>query len=296
MNFLFVDRILELKEGKSAKGLKHITADDPYLKTNSKGQLVLSSCIIGEALGQLTAWNVMKVNHFSLRPVAGIVNEVQFYREAFLGETVILNTEIERLDEQVVVYNSYASICEEKIFSIGHSMGPLLSMEDFIAPEEAQRQFEMINRPGEYDASSRVLQDSLSVCPSTHCSFFDHILELQPKGILAEKKISLLAPYFVDHFPRKPVLPLTLLLEGQLELADYFLQKELGEGEAFKGFKPAALVKVKMKQFVMPGDRLISSLKIKEQTDEKIVFECKSMVEDKKVCSAEMIFKPCKKT
>src|SRR5262245_46627927 len=116
MNFLFVDRIFEFEPSKHAKALKHVTASDPYLKTDREGRSVLPSCIIGEALGQLTAWVVMDACDFAKRPVAGIADEVRIYRDVYLGETVLLMTEIEALDDQSVLYNSYATVCGEIVF------------------------------------------------------------------------------------------------------------------------------------------------------------------------------------
>ena len=88
MRFLFVDRLLQLSSSEaSVRGLKHITSTDAYLCPDLKGRLCFMPAIIGETLGQLTAWSVMAQCDFRLRPVAGIVAEARVYRPAYVGET-----------------------------------------------------------------------------------------------------------------------------------------------------------------------------------------------------------------
>lgn len=312
MNFLFVDRIFEFEPFKRAKGIKHVVASDPYMKTDAEGRKILSPCIIGEALGQLTAWIVMEGNNFSKRPVAGIVDEVTLSRDIYAGETIVLHTEIDELNDQSVLYNSYATVCGEKVFSLRYAMGPLLPMEDFIEPHIAREQFNMIYRLGKL--TSNTISAPAYILPEIDSSedsdieeagfyleeveypellssesFFDHILDFQPQSVTAQKNISLLAPYFVDHFPRKPVLPLTLLLEGQLELASFFLKRILGEAEACR-FRPVQLQKIRIKQFIMPGDSIVITLHLKEKVNQRFLFGFKTQVDDKVICSIEAVF------
>lgn len=297
MNFLFVDRIYEFTPSHSAKGIKHVTASDPYLqKAPHEERLILPACIIGEALGQLTAWIVMQACDFKQRPVAGIVDEVKIERQVCVGETLCLHTEIEKLDDQGVLYNSYATVCDEKVFSLQHSMGPLLPMETFIDPNKAIEQFSMIHRLGIPSlpalkmpfANKGVYRSNAPLHENRGC-FFDHILAFTDKGAQAVKNISLLAPFFEDHFPRKPVFPLTLLLQGKLELADLFLQHLLGKEKA-RHFRPVSLRKIRIKQFIAPGDSLMITLALKETKDHFYRFELKTYLEEKAICSFQATF------
>lgn len=293
MNFLFVDRIIEFTPSRSARGLKCVSLKDPYLKINSEGLSVLSSCVIGEALGQLTAWIVMHANDFSKRPVAGIADEVSIYREVYAGEILNLNTEIETLDDKVVLYNSFATVGEELVFCLKRAMGPLLPMEDFIDPQRAREQFKMIYREGQTH-STTACNKSNSFYPTcipnneSQFSFFDSILDLTPEGLTAQKHISLLAPYFDDHFPRKPVLPLTLLLEGNLELIHFFLQENFKKEANL--FRPKSLHKIRIRQFIFPGDSIVTTVHLKEKLEEGFLFSIKTQLEGKTVCSLEAVF------
>ena len=44
-------------------------------------------------------------------------------------------------------------------------------------------------------------------------------------SLIAEKRVTRAAPYFPDHFPNKPVLPMTVLLECKLNLAREFIAR-----------------------------------------------------------------------
>src|SRR5947208_855373 len=98
MRFLFVDRILELIPGESVRGIKHLVCEDIYLPQNKEGRFPFPPSFIGEALGQLTAWNVMFSNDFCARPVAGIVAKAKVHQPVFLGDTIFLESFIDALD------------------------------------------------------------------------------------------------------------------------------------------------------------------------------------------------------
>ena len=55
------------------------------------------------------------------------------------------------------------------------------------------------------------------------------------------------APFFADHFPRRPVFPATLLLDAQIRLAMQL---------AAPGSKPVRMTHVKMRSFIAPGQVL----------------------------------------
>ncbi|TAL59421.1 MAG: hydroxymyristoyl-ACP dehydratase, partial [Legionella sp.] len=225
MRFLFVDRIVEMTPNSWVRGLKHVTRDDPYLTVDAHGRPCFISSLIGETLGQLAAWNVMHHNDFQKRPVAGIVSCARLHRPAYVGETLLLESHIDVVDEHSVEYHSIARIGDETVFSIEGAIGPLLPMNDFISSEEIQRQFTEIYRPGDWSTlsqNSQSAQDILPVGqrPTAAPMLFDRILSCVPgETLTAEKRITRAAPYFPDHFPNKPVLPLTVLLECKLNLA-----------------------------------------------------------------------------
>ena len=296
MRFLFVDRLLQLTPGKVVRGLKHITRDDPYLCPDWQGKLCFIPSLIGESLGQLAAWNVMFTNGFTLRPVAGIASHAQLFRPAYVGETLLLESFIDSLDESAVQYHSVARVGDEVVFTIDGALGPLLPMEDFIDPVEVRRQFAEINRPGEWPGNNASVQYSMALCESTSSlpivasMSFDRILSCEPGvELCAEKRITRAAPYFPDHFPNKPVLPMTVLLECKLNLAREFVERSSFETQ----YEVSALRKIKMKEFVLPGDIVVCYLTVKHRDADELILSYRTEVDGKRVCVLEVVMTAC---
>lgn len=290
MRFLFVDRILQLVPGEIVRGIKHITRDDTYLCRTDEDKLCFMPSLIGETLGQLAAWNVMACNNFSHRPVAGVVSSACLHRPAYVGETLLLECTIDSLDDAAVQYHSVARVGDEVVFSIDGALGPLLPMTDFIDSNVVRRQFDEINRPGAWP-----------VIPAQHEPFdgfsndnivamtpmlFDRILNCEPGVRLsAEKRITRAAPFFPDHFPNKPVLPMTVLLECKLNLAREFLAR----AQYDRTYHVCEMRKIKMNVFVHPGDTLISHLTVKQHDEETLILNFRSEVDGRRVCVLDMV-------
>ena len=68
------------------------------------------------------------------------------------------------------------------------------------------------------------------------------------------------APFFADHFPRRPVFPATLLLNAQIGLADA-LAREANRGQG-PGALPVAMTHVKMRAFIVPGQEVDSCAEV----------------------------------
>lgn len=291
MRFLFVDRILQLSPGEIVRGIKQVTRDDAYLCQNEERRLCFIPSLVGETLGQLAAWNVMFSNDFTLRPVAGIVSSARLHRPAYVGETLLLESVIDALDDQAVQYHSAAYVGDELVFSIEGALGPLLPMTDFIDDIEVRRQFNEVYRPGDWPQfSSLEIGAELIAERNTSYHFpqllFDRILSSEPGvSLCAEKRISRAAPYFPDHFPNKPVLPMTVLLECKLNLAREFLARA-GFDVAYQ---VSELRKIKMNEFVQPGELLITNLKVKKQDKEELVLNYRSEVDGKRVCVVDVV-------
>lgn len=292
MRFLFVDRIVESSPGQMIRGVKHVTSNDAFLTVDEQGRSCFIPSLIGETLGQLAAWNVMELQGFTRRPVAGIVASASMHRRAYVGETLLLESFIKHLDDSVMQYHSEAKVGNELVFRIEGALGPLLPMADFIDLDEVRQQFSEINRPGDWSViskeSSPVLNDDLimglelPVVPMT----FDRVRSSQPGvSLIAEKRISRAAPYFADHFPKKPVLPLTVLLECKLNLTYEFIRRA---GYSIH-YKVSELRKIKMNEFVYPGDILECFVTVKKQTEDELILAYRSEVAGKRVCVVDVV-------
>lgn len=290
MRFLFVDRIIQSSPGEFIRGLKHITKDDSCLTLDKQGRPCFISSLIGETLGQLAAWNVMANNNFTLRPVAGVVASARLCRPAYLGETLLLESYIDAVDDTAVQYHSIARVGNEPVFIIEGALGPLLPMTDFISTQEVQTQYQEIYRPGDWEHISASLSqtqqnnfDNQAICT---IMTFDRIIDSKPReSIRAEKRITRAAPYFPDHFPKKPVLPMTVLLECIQNLCVEFLTRASLEEQ----YQINELRRIKMNVFVQPGDVVICSMKVKQQTEEELILICLCEVDGKRVCVVEVV-------
>lgn len=287
--FHFVDRILQLEPGKHALGVRHITDSDPFILSGEGRRPHLAPSIIGEALGQLGAWNVMAANGFTLRPVAGIARNIRIMGEAGPGDTLVLDTTIQSVDDEIVTYYSVASVGGAEILVIEEGLGPFLPLEEFNDPGEVSRHFDRIYRPG---SLAEALEDTPAAegasQPDSSWLEFDEILSWQAgQGAAASTRVSDEWTFFDDHFPRKRVLPLSMLVQGLLGFGERVLA---GNPSAPRetSLRPKRLRNVKMSQFVEPGQTVVAKARVKEETDAhaRVAFRCE--VDGKRVCIAEI--------
>jgi 3-hydroxymyristoyl/3-hydroxydecanoyl-(acyl carrier protein) dehydratase len=295
MRFLFVDRIVESSPGELIRGIKHVTSDDTFLTVDEQGRYCFIPSLIGETLGQLAAWNVMQRNGFSHRPVAGIVASAKLHRPAYVGETLLLESYIDNLDDRAVQYHSVARVGDQLIFSVEGALGPLLPMAQFISQETVAQQYNEIYNPGDWSiisADSLPLDEEELQKPiqlTTVSMHFDTIRASEPGvSLVAEKRVTRAAPYLPDHFPLKPVLPMTVLLECKLNLAREFLARA---GYSVD-YRVSELRKIKMNEFVLPGDVLVCAVTVKRQTEDELILTYRSEVAGKRVCVVDVVLIP----
>lgn len=287
MRFLFVDRILSLSSPTgSVCGIKHITPADFYLSSDESGRCCFIPALIGETLGQMTAWAVMHQNDFRFRPVAGIVESVTVQRPAYVGETLALESWIDTLDETAVQYHGEVRVGSELVFRLEGALGPMLPMTDFIDPQMVRRQFAEINRPGDWPYLPVTTPLAIAESRQQIALVYDHITDSVPGVRLsAVKHVTRAAPYFPDHFPHKPVLPLTVLLECHMNLAKEFLSRA-GWREQYR---IRTLRRIKMSDFVYPGDVVTCDLTVKSHNAQELILRFCAMVAGKRINVLEMV-------
>lgn len=290
MCFLFVDKITSLVANQDITGIKNVTFDDTYLAMDNAGRYYFPSSLVGETLGQLAAWHVMFANDFTFRPVAGVVHCAQSHEPVYVGSQLKLTSIIDNIDATAVHYHSVAKVNNTVVFTIEGALGPLLPMSQFIDKSVVISQFMQIYHPNEQqDSLTSVNIDAKlpGVAKQILPVFmFDKIISCEPgKSMLAEKLITPAAPYFADHFPLNPVLPLTVLLETKINLAGLFLEKS-GFAQTYRIEK---LRRIKMNGFVYPGNSLICLLTVVFQDANQLILQCRSEVNSKRVCIVEIV-------
>jgi 3-hydroxymyristoyl/3-hydroxydecanoyl-(acyl carrier protein) dehydratase len=230
--FSFVDRITELEPGRRAVGRYFVPP----------GVAAFPSCLVAEAVGQLAAWVAMAHVGFRGRPVAALANETRFRAGVTPGSTLELAVDVESCDEHAVAYSGSARVGGVDAIELVDCLGPMLPVEDFDSPAELAARFDVIRSAGAIPGAFRGVAAPRVVrtggAPGVSGS--------------ATLEVPETAPFFADHFPRRPVFPATLLLDAQMGLA----MAVAGEATCWPaGTKPAPsrMTHVKMRSFIPPG-------------------------------------------
>jgi 3-hydroxymyristoyl/3-hydroxydecanoyl-(acyl carrier protein) dehydratase len=197
--FSFVDRITTLEPGSSAVGRYTIPVHLPRFPM----------CLVAEAIGQLAAWVSISHLGFRRRPVAGLAGETLFFGSVTPGQVLDLAVELGTCDEDAVAYGGSARVDGALVLELRHCVGPMLAMEEFDAPEAVRGDFETLCGPGAPAARIRAL-------PQPEVTVIERV---PGRSLVATLQVPESAPFFGDHFPRRPVFPGTLLLDRQIELA-----------------------------------------------------------------------------
>ncbi|PRO65779.1 3-hydroxyacyl-ACP dehydratase FabZ [Alkalicoccus urumqiensis] len=109
--FLLVDRILEVEEGVSAKGLKNVSANEDYFNGHFPEYPVMPGVLIIEALAQVGAVAILKKeeNQGRLAFFAGI-DKCRFKGQVTPGDQLHLEVEITRLRGAIGKGKAVASV------------------------------------------------------------------------------------------------------------------------------------------------------------------------------------------
>jgi 3-hydroxymyristoyl/3-hydroxydecanoyl-(acyl carrier protein) dehydratase len=231
--FSFVDRITALEAGRRARGRFAIPAGLP----------AFSICLVAEAVGQLAAWVAMAQSEFRGRPVAALSREMRILGEAAPGDILDLGVEIESCDPEAVAFDGWARLGDTPVLELRRSLGPMLPLEDFDAPEAMRRDFETLCGPSARPGRFRGVEEP-------ELTLIDRV---PGQRLRATISVPVSAPFFADHFPRRPVFPATLLLDAQIRLALRLAGETVTSGQRLR---LAKIVDMKMRSFILPGQRV----------------------------------------
>jgi 3-hydroxyacyl-[acyl-carrier-protein] dehydratase len=96
--FLFVDEILDLQPGRSARGRWNLTGDEWFFTGHFPGRPTLPGVLMCEAIAQVGALAVLADDRFAGKlPLFGGLDSARFRRQVGPGDELILECEMSRL-------------------------------------------------------------------------------------------------------------------------------------------------------------------------------------------------------
>ena len=264
--YSFVDRIVEFESGRHGRGSFAIPATlDAF-----------SSALIAEAVGQLAAWVAMDHIGFRGRPVAALATETRFHGEAAPGQILELTADVFACDDDAVAYNGRASIDGRTVIELVDCLGPMLPVADFDDPEAMRARLALLRTAGAAPGRFHGV-DPMPVRVAQRVPGVE---------LTADFDVPANAPFFGDHFPRRPVFPATLLLDMQMRLAVELAR----EAPMMDGAVPCAvrMTHVKMRSFISPSQRLEIGVTLSPTEDRLLRAMLSAKTDGRTVASARL--------
>ncbi len=117
----------------------------------------------------------------------------------------------------------------------------------------------------------------------------DSVTEFEPgKRIVGLKNVTMNEPFFVGHFPGRPVMPGVLLIEAMAQTGGILLLKDDEDVENKLAFF-MSIDNVKFRKTVIPGDQLIMEMTMLKARRNTFKMAGKIYVKGELVCEAEMM-------
>jgi 3-hydroxyacyl-[acyl-carrier-protein] dehydratase len=100
MRWIWIDRLLDLQHGKSARATKQWSLAEDVFTEHFPGHPVVPATLILEGLAQTGGILVGAVHEFREKVVLAKINQAVFHRDTFPGEVLTYETEVLTLREE----------------------------------------------------------------------------------------------------------------------------------------------------------------------------------------------------
>ncbi|MDP7354350.1 MAG: 3-hydroxyacyl-ACP dehydratase FabZ [Desulfobacterales bacterium] len=118
----------------------------------------------------------------------------------------------------------------------------------------------------------------------------DKIIELEPgKKVVALKNVSINEPFFQGHFPKMPIMPGVLIIEGMGQAGGVLAFETMPVERRVDFIYFMGMDKVRFRKPVLPGDQLIFQLKIIKLRSKVVKMFGEAFVSEKRVAEAELM-------
>jgi len=266
--FSFVDRIVHC-EGGRIEG--HYTVPPHATR--------FPPSLMAEAVGQLAAWSAMSTLGFAWRPVAGLAAETRYHCIAVPGQTLKLEADIARCDSEAVAYSGRAYLDGSCALELVDCVGPMLPMEEFDDPAAVHADFDTLRASG-------APAGRFGGVPAPQIEVLEHSAGERLRARLRVPHTDD-APYFADHFPRRPVFPGTLLLDALAGLAVQVAGEASPKAPATP-LMPRQVGNVKIRSFTAPGTMLELEVELLEREAERARLKLTARGEGRTVATARI--------
>ena len=119
----------------------------------------------------------------------------------------------------------------------------------------------------------------------------DRVLELEHgKRIKALKNVTVNEPYFVGHFPRRPVMPGVMMLEALAQAAALLAFDAMGaKAEDNTLYYFAGIDSARFKRPVEPGDQMILDVRLERMKSSIFKFSARASVDGETAVEAGLM-------
>jgi 3-hydroxymyristoyl/3-hydroxydecanoyl-(acyl carrier protein) dehydratase len=264
--FSFVDRIVQIEPGVRALARYVIPSKLPAFPI----------ALVAESVGQAAAWVAMAATDFRARPVAGLGGRIHILGSARPGQVLDVSVELDRLDDDAIAYRGCAQIGGTAVLQLDECVGPMLPADQFDDPAALRGRFDVLcgadGASGDFDGV-----DPLPL----------RVTEGRGPQRRATLCVPAAAPFFADHFPRRPVLPGTLLLDAMFRLA-CLVAHDADPPTGGAVWSPATASGVKIRTFIAPGTMLDIDATLHEQDSQRCRLRLGAAAGGKSVASARV--------
>jgi 3-hydroxymyristoyl/3-hydroxydecanoyl-(acyl carrier protein) dehydratase len=267
--FSFVDRITSVHAGKQIRGRYTIPA--------ALHDFPLS--LVGEAVGQLAAWAAMTAVNFGQRPVAGLAGSIEMLHAPRPGQVLELAADVEYVDTESVEYRGTAHVDGTPVMRVLDCVGPMMPLADFDDPLKLRTRFDELCRNGAVPGAFSSLPQMTSTRTGGSAG----------QCVSATFQVPFEAPFFADHFPRRPVFPGSLLMHMNLELGA-MLATEIPP-PAKGRWVPGIIRDMKLRSFIPPGTTLRLEAKLKQHSLDQASLALETRAAGEVIATAGLVLK-----
>ena len=272
MRFLFVSRVHEIS-GQKIKGQVEFSAGEPWRRTGDQGRLQISTSVVSEAIGQLVSWMALRDNGFSGRPVFLFATRIDLSGAVPAPGTVDLEAWITDQSEDSFIFSGTAKVDGKTVVEIKDCGGYFMPLAELEDPAVTRQRFETLTTGG------------LPANPEGPAFDYSNLVEevnevVAGKSITASKVMRKDEPFYPDHFPRFPVTPIVVINEM---IAETTRRMMTIPGEASCKISPLAVLDLKIKSFIRPGDTAVIQSKVTEVTGAEFETVTEILVNQKRI-------------